>query len=146
MNNKKIFVLYFLIIFILAGTIPIFSVEAQGLVPCGRETDDPGTPIDETVPCTLCHLFVLFKRIVDFVTINIIFPLAALMFVVGGVMLLTAGGGPRRIEKGKKILTAVVIGLVIILAAWLIVNTVIVFLTPAGSPFQAWHTIVCPVP
>ena len=117
-----------------------------GLVPCGRTCDDPTTDICECCPCTLCHLFVLFKRIVDFVTINIIFPLAILMIVIGGVILLTAGGDPGRIGQGKKILKAAIIGVIIIIVAWLIVDTIIVLLTPAGSPFQAWYTINCPVP
>lgn len=117
-----------------------------GLVPCGKSCDDPCTKSCECCPCTLCHLFVLFKRIVDFLTINIIFPLAILMFVVGGIMFLTAAGDPGRIGGAKKILTATLIGLVIILTAWLIVDTIITFITPAGSPFQAWNTINCPVP
>ena len=116
-----------------------------GLVPCGRKYDDPCTKNCECTPCTLCHIFVLFKRIVDFVTIDIIFPLAILMIVVGGVMLLTAGGDPGRIGGARKILTATIIGLVIILAAWLIVDTVIMFLVPASSPFQNWNTINCPL-
>jgi len=116
-----------------------------GLVPCGKNCDDPCTKSCECCPCTLCHLFVLFKRIVDFLTLNIIFPLAVLMIVVGGVMFLTAGGDPGRIGGAKKILTATVIGLAIILAAWLIVDTVITFLTPASSPFQNWSTIDCPL-
>ena len=61
-------------------------------------------------------------------------------------MFLTAGGDPGRIGGAKKILTATVIGLVIIFVAWLIVDTVITFLTPAGSPFQDWSTINCPLP
>ncbi|MBZ9578270.1 TrbC/VirB2 family protein [Patescibacteria group bacterium] len=117
-----------------------------GLVPCGRLVDDPGTALDESAPCTLCHILVLFKRVVDYVTVNIIFPLAVLMFVISGIMLLTATGDPEKIRGGKKLLKATVIGLVIVLAAWLIVNTIVVFLTPAGSPFQSWHTINCPVP
>jgi hypothetical protein len=87
----------------------------------------------------------LFKRIVDFLTLYILFPLAVLMIVVGGVMFLTAGGDSGRIGGAKKILTATVIGLVIILAAWLIVDTVITFLTPAASPLQNWSTINCPI-
>jgi len=67
------------------------------------------------------------------------------MIVVGGVMFLTAAGDPGRIGTAKKILTSVVIGLFIIFLAWLIVDTVITFLTPAGSPFQNWSTINCPV-
>ena len=130
-------------------TCPVCSKESGlrgGLVPCGRTCDDPCTEICECAPCTLCHFFVLFKRIVDFATLNILFPLAVLMIVVGGVMFLTAGGDPGRIGGAKKILTATVIGLAIILVAWLIVDTVITFITPAGSPFQQWHTINCPVP
>jgi len=119
-----------------------------GLVPCGRGCNDPCTKECECCPCTLCHLFVLFKRIVDFLTLYILFPLAVLMIVVGGVMFLTAAGDPGRIGTAKKILTAVVIGLVIIFLAWLIVDTIISFLT-TGSPFEAlfkqWNTINCPI-
>jgi hypothetical protein len=68
------------------------------------------------------------------------------MIVVGGVMLLTAGGDPGRSGTARKILTATIIGLVIILTAWLAVDTVIMFLVPASSPYQNWETIDCPVP
>jgi uncharacterized protein HemY len=68
------------------------------------------------------------------------------MIVIGGVMFLTAAGNPGRIETSKKILTSVVIGLLIIFLAWLIVDTIIMFMTKSGSPFQNWKTINCPVP
>jgi len=120
-----------------------------GLVPCGRSCDDPCTEICECAPCTLCHLFVLFKRIVDFLTLYILFPLAVLMIVVGGVMFLIAAGDPEKIRTAKKILTSVVIGLVIIFLAWLIVDTIIVFIVspkPEFAPLRNWSTINCPVP
>jgi len=114
-----------------------------GLVPCGRAENDPATAWDDTAPCTLCHLFVLVKRIVDFATVDILFPIAVLMLVVTGVFFITAGGDPGKINQGKKILKATVIGIVIVLAAWLIVNTIIVLITPATSPFRSWNTINC---
>ena len=117
-----------------------------GLVPCGKSCNDPCTKECECCPCTLCHLFVLFKKIVDFITIDVLFPLAVLMIVVGGVMFLTAAGDPGRIGTAKKILTSVIIGLVIVFLAWLIVDTIIMFITPANSLFQNWSTIDCPVP
>jgi hypothetical protein len=117
-----------------------------GLVPCGRTCDDPCTAECECAPCTLCHLFVLFKRIVDFATINILFPLAVLMIVVGGVMFLTAAGDPGRIGTAKKILSSVAIGLLIIFLAWLIVDTIIMFITKSDSPFRNWKEIDCPLP
>jgi predicted secreted protein len=126
---------------------PCLSGDCEGgLVPCGRSCDDPTTDVCECCPCTLCHLFVLFKRVVDFVFLNIVLPLGVLMIVIGGVMLLTAAGDPGRINQGKSVIKAVIIGLVIIFIAWLIVNTVITFLTPADSPLQSWNTIDCPVP
>jgi hypothetical protein len=117
-----------------------------GLVPCGRTCDDPCTAECECEPCTLCHLFVLFKRIVDFLAKDILFPLAVLMIIIGGVMFLTAAGNPERIGTAKKILTSTVMGLVIIFLAWLIVDTIIMVLTPANSPFRNWNEIDCPLP
>ncbi len=116
-----------------------------GLVPCGRSCDDPCTKNCECAPCTLCHLFVLFKRIIDFITLYILFPIGVLMFVVGGVTFLTAAGDPGRITSGKKIITAAIIGLLIVFIAWLVVDTIIYFLVPAGSQFLDWSTIECSV-
>jgi hypothetical protein len=119
-----------------------------GLVPCGRLVDDPNTPgIDETAACTLCHFFVLAKRTVDeFLIPYIIFPVGVLIVLIGGIIWLTASGDPGRISQGKKILFGAIIGIVIVLAAWLIVDLIITFITPAASPFQSWGTINCPVP
>jgi hypothetical protein len=127
------------------GTIGVEGGSPQGFVPCGRKADDLATDICECCRCTLCHLFILIKRLVDFTTVNIIFPLAVLMIVVGGVILLTAAGDPGRLAQGKNIIRATIIGIIIILAAWLIVNTIITFLTPADSIFHSWYTIDCPV-
>jgi len=133
------------------GFCPILK---GGLVPCGRKTDDPiTTDICECYPCELCHIFVLFKRIVDWVTVYIIIPLAILMFVVGGVFLLTAAGDPGRISGGKKILKTTIMGLIIIFVAWVIVNTIVTFASTGSVPGpgqvgqilgQSWNEIACP--
>jgi len=125
-----------------------------GLVPCGRQTDDPKTlNVCECYPCELCHLFILFKRVVDFLTINIIVPLAILMIVIGGIMFLTAAGDPGRISGGKKILTAAVIGFAIFFLAWMIVNTIVFFTSEGRLPLpgeigkifgKPWYEIACP--
>jgi hypothetical protein len=117
-----------------------------GLVTCGRNCDNPCTATCECCSCTLCHLFVMLKRIIDTVTLYIIIPVGILMAVIGGVLLLTSSGDPERVRQGKTVLKAAAIGLVIFFSSWLIVNTVIVLFTPAGSPFQNWYTITCPVP
>jgi hypothetical protein len=117
-----------------------------GLVPCGRSCDDPCTEICECCPCTICHFFVLIKRIIDFLTTTIAFPLLALMIVVGGIMFLTSSGSEKQLTKAKEILKAAAIGILIVLCAWVIIDTVITLLTPADSPFRNWSTINCPVP
>ena len=80
------------------------------LVPCGLSGDDPETSIYENCPCTLCHFFILFKNIIDFVLIRIVPAVAVLMLVIGGIMFFGAGENPARrklVEKADpKILEA----------------------------------------
>ncbi|MGB4253506.1 MAG: pilin [Minisyncoccales bacterium] len=115
-----------------------------GLVPCGRRCDDPDTTINEQAPCTFCHFLVLFKRIIDFLTTIIAFPVLALMIIAGGIMFLTSSGNEKQLNKAKEILKTAVIGVVIILCAWLVIDTIITILTPGDSPLQSWNEINCP--
>jgi hypothetical protein len=125
-----------------------------GLVPCGRMRDDFSTSIDESAPCSVCHIFVLTERIIKFLVLYIIIPFGILMIIVGGGMFLTSTGDLERIATSKKILKTAIVGLVIILSAWIIVNTVIFFLTEGRPPLpgevaqvlgQPWHEVFCPV-
>lgn len=92
-----------------------FFVYAAGLVPCGEANN----------PCTLCHLFQLISKIIDFVLKDLLLPLAILGFLIGGIMIITAGGSENQLEKGKSIIWSTVIGIFIAFAAWLIVDTII---------------------
>jgi len=123
-----------------------------GLVPCGRIIDDPTTLLRESDPCTLCHIFVLVARVVQFLTKDVAFPLLVLMILIGGFFLLTAAGSISRIEQGKNIIKIAVIAIVLLLAFWVIINTVIFFMTggEVGGiatiiTGQPWNEIACPV-
>lgn len=117
-----------------------------GLVPCGRHCDDPCTQICEACPCTICHFFLLLKRIVDKIIMKwIIPPLAVIVFVGGGLVLMTSRGDPKGTSLGKDILISGTIGIVVILGAVIIVDTIIAVVTGANSPYQEWHTIDCPI-
>ncbi|MFH1714325.1 MAG: hypothetical protein ABH831_01920 [Candidatus Nealsonbacteria bacterium] len=85
---------------------------AQGFVSCGGSED----------PCQLCDIFVMLDKIFDFIFIDIIPPVAVLVFVIGGAYLLLNNGNPQTANKAKSILTAAVIGLVIIYGSWLLIN------------------------
>lgn len=63
--------------------------------------------------------------------------LALLMFIYGGVVLLTSGGNQDRVAQGKQILTNALIGIVAVFAAYLIISFVLSLL---GIESQGWAT------
>jgi len=136
----KKFPILFLIIFLGGLFLPLVSL-AQGLVPCGGQ----GQP-----DCQFCHLFVVFKAIIDFVLVYIVFPIATLLIVVGGIMFFLYAENPQKVEQAKSLLTAVVIGLVVIFSSWLVIG---LFFTAIGlSDFALsftgpgnWFEIDCPI-
>jgi amino acid transporter len=83
------------------------------LVPCGGKDN----------PCQLCHIFVLLDKILDFVFLQFVPPIAVLAVVIGGVYFFMAGGDPAKLGKAKAVLTTVVIGLVIVYGSWLLINS-----------------------
>jgi len=109
--------------------ILIPSLAQAGLVPCGHTIDDPKTPnIDESQPCTFCDFFVMTDNILDFLLLppdGIVFIIAVLMLVVGGVMFFFAGANPNALQTAKRIITSTIIGLVIIYAAFVIVGSIL---------------------
>lgn len=64
---------------------------------------------------------------------SVVGSLALLMFVYGGVIWITSFGEPKRIEKGKTIITWAVLGLAIIASAYVLVNAVITGLTTGSA-------------
>ena len=122
------------------------SVQAQcpapgeGLVPCGTDG----------CPCTLCHFFSMFKRIIDFIMIPLVPIIAVLMLVIGGLMFFFSAGSPGNLAKAKSVITSTVLGLMIVYVAWIMVNTFFVIIgvaewtgllpSPGGS---GWFVIDC---
>ncbi|HRY52880.1 MAG TPA: pilin [Candidatus Portnoybacteria bacterium] len=92
----------------------IWPVEAAGLLPNCRAAS-----------CTPCHFLQLISNVLLFVVKNIVAPLAGLLFLIGGIMMVSAGGSEERFKKGKEMFKNVAIGVLIILASWAIVNTLI---------------------
>ena len=150
---KKMFLIIFLVLF-LFSLFP-YQIEA-GLVPCGLKEDDPNQPEDQTSPCQLCHLFVLFKNIIDFLLIpsplnnNIpLVPLIAVLFlVIGGVMYILAylPGSPFALQQANQLFASVAWGLFIVYGAWLIVNLFFqVIGVQSWTGLKTWWQISCPL-
>ena len=75
---------------------------------------------------------------------GVVFIVAVLMLVVGGVMYFLGGANPAMVAKAKGTMTSVVIGLVIILCAWVVVNTIISKIGIVQSPsLLQWYNIGC---
>ncbi len=75
----------------------------------------------------------------------IIFPLSAVMIVVGGIMVMTAGGSTSRVAKGREMVTAAIIGLLIALLSWLIIDTIIKIIAQGWNSLQIgpWNKLSC---
>lgn len=73
----------------------------------------------------------------------IIMPIAGILIMYGGVLIMTAAGNVSRITQGKGVIKAAVVGIVITLCSWLIIFTVYnllgvssTFRGPVGLPTQ----------
>lgn len=134
---KKVFII-FLGIILIGFLLPVFASHADGLVPCGGDDEEP---------CTLCDLFVMLDNAIDFLIAppdGIIFLVATVIFIIGGIMFLVSSGEPEKISMAKKAMTNAVLGMMIIFAAWLFINLfykVIGYKTDWGP----WNQIECSV-
>lgn len=93
----------------------------DGLVPCGKEVDQNGL----VCRCELAHVFVLILNVYNFLVLNIATPIAALLIVFGGVLLLVSGGSPGLASRARQILWGAAIGLLLVFGSWLMINIVL---------------------
>ena len=146
--------------------VPVIA-QAEGLVPCGGSPRCCETPAELADPvahkcvdpavnpceyrCILCHLFVMFDNVLDFVLFNFIPPVAVLMLVWGGIKFYTAAENPVAAADAKKLMTSVVIGMVIVYSAWLIISLFFAYigLSAFALTFTGpteWFKIDCLIP
>ncbi len=114
--KKKIFLvsLLFLVFFSLIPNL----VVANGLVPaCGGK----GQPM-----CGWVHFEKMIGNIIGFILFTIVPVIAGLMFTIGGIVLLCAGGNPQLQGLGKKIMLTTIIGMVIVFGAYAIIKFILI--------------------
>lgn len=147
--SKLIFVALVLVVISFASFVPVVSfaqekafLEGKTLVPCGVEKYPvvPGAKGAETgggivEPCQFKHIFLLLNRLVKYIFMYLVVPIAAIMFAYAGFLMLFSGGNASKSEKAKGIFMNVFIGLVIAAAAWLIINTVLNIVGFNGTAF-----------
>ena len=161
MKNKKLFLILFLWVLLfplisLAGeyqTKDGQTIKYNGLVPCGKTEVGDGEHGAVTMPCTLCHVFVMLNGVVVFL-VEIVFLIGVLMIVIAGSTFIygtmISPGNPGLVSDAKKIITSTIIGLVIIFGAWVFVNAFFLAIgakdwTGLTGGAGGWDTIKCDI-
>ncbi len=140
LKNKLFFALVFFALFLTVAN----ANAASGLVPCGLGANDP---------CTLCHLIVGTKGLIDW-GMGILITLSLAAISIAGVMYIISSGDPSFTKKAKSFVSSVVIGFALMLGAWLIVNvTLWIFSAKEGTSgsgkynlglsSENWYTFTC---
>jgi hypothetical protein len=112
-KNKKIkTIVLFSIFFAICFAMFPSKAEAAGLVPCGTATS----------PCTLCHLIIGIKGLIDW-GFAILVTASLVAVAIAGVMYTVSSGSEQMMGTAKSFLKSALIGFAIVLAAWLLVNT-----------------------
>ena len=139
-------------------------VEAGGFVPCGPGIVDKDGNV---VHCQLCHIFVLFERIVNWLLVGVDFnddgkktipivPLIAIAMIAWAGFIMIAsyvspieGGGPDALNRAKSIFQAVIWGLILTYGAFIIVSLLMNTIMAEEDPDDPgkknkWYEINCP--
>ena len=104
--------------------IPIIIFAQSPLVPC------------QGPDCKLCHIFVMFGNIVNFILFTIVPPIAVLVLIIGGLLFYFSVGDPKKIETAKSLIGSTIMGVFIVYFAWSIV--VLVFTAVGVTQWDGW--------
>lgn len=121
---KILLVLFFVL------AIPLVSIAANDLIPCGVDKNADLTIKD---PCDFNKFLELINNVINFVLFKLAIPIAAIVFMYGGYEMVTSGGNSSAKEKAKKILTNTILGLIFAGASFIIVKVVLTTLGYDGS-------------
>ena len=133
-------IILFLAVFVFT---PFQGAQAEGLVPCGGEDENP---------CEPCHLLELGSNVITFLLVPSTFNnwfaivplLAGLLLALGGFFFLISGTNLARLEQGKQIIKATVVGLIIIYTAWLFLSLLLSALDMNDwTGLDTWWQIEC---
>ena len=131
--NLKSETMLFFAVFVVSCFLFLVSFQvafAQGIVPCDI--------------CNICDFGRLLINLINFLIWNIAVPLAGLMVVVGGLMIMIFSASEEKVKLGRKILTNAIIGIIIVFVSWLLVDTIIQVMTGGWSGFAnfgPWYSV-----
>lgn len=113
---------------VVSAPLAALAATQSGLIPCGNGVKNAAGVIEDKEMCTFDDLIKLAQIIIDFLIFKIAAPLAAIMFVYAGFLMVTNQGNESQIQHGKEVFMNVFIGFVVCLAAWLLISFILQFL------------------
>jgi len=108
-----------------------------GLIPCAS-TEHPE-------PCTLCHLLIGFKVLIDY-GLSILIYVAIAGIVASGVMYILVFTDEGLVKKAKEMLTGTLKGFAFVISGWLIINVIFWVLSAnvdVGLTGKSWYQFEC---
>ena len=93
--------------------------------------------------CKVKDLTDTIINLINFMLVDLAIPVAVLFILWGGFLLMTAGGSPGQIERGRKAITAAVVGILIVLVSFVAINTFITVFTNCTGAWWRLEAITC---
>jgi len=112
-----------------------------GVVPCGRDFDDPKTPYNERESCQFKHILLLFNNILNIVLWRIGLIVLVLLALGVGAIYYFSMGAADTIKQVNSILKSTLRGYLIIFISWTIINIIMIILGFKVSFFGKWWNI-----
>lgn len=117
------------------------SIEGSGgILPCGKNVDDPSTAWNECNACDLCSMVLMGQITITFL-IKIAAFAAALAIAFAGYVYVFAVGKEELIRTAKEMIKYSLIGVLIIFLAWAIVDSVLSTLGYIDPMGDSWYTV-----
>lgn len=118
-----------------SGTYSSGTTGEGGLVPCGRGNNPP---------CTLCHLVVGTKGVIDW-GFKVMTFFAIAIIVAMGILYIVSAGDDGMMKTAKGGIKASLIGFSVMLGAWVIINFIMATLAKGdlGIHQTNWYTFSC---
>jgi type IV secretory pathway VirB2 component (pilin) len=88
--------------------------------------------------CNFCDAFTVASNIFKFLRNSIAFPIAVLMIIYGGVMMIFSGGSTKRVANGKKAMSSALVGFAIVWGGSLILNSALVIIAGAPASYKGF--------
>lgn len=113
-----------------------------GLIPCGREIDDASTPTtDESKPCSIPHIFLLLKNILDFILWKVSLFVLLILAVITGATSYFSLGGSNSLARIKTVFKSFFVGFLVLMFAWMFINILLMLFGFQSQFFGKWWEI-----